>query len=267
MPTDHGEPQAGSGWENSLKMKFVRVPHGSFWMGGGGGQPGDRQVEIGHDFYLGVHPVTQAEWQAVMGNNPSHFSRHGGGKDKVKQISDEDLKHFPVEFVSWDEIQKFIEQLNAREKNSGWVHRLPTEAEWEYACRGGAPLSKQECSFHFFFKNQPTNDLSSREANFDGNYPDGGAGKGPYLERTTRVGSCEPNRLGLFDMHGNVWEWCTDLWEQERSRVFRGGCWCDHGDGCRASTRNRCQESCRWGLLGFRLALDRSGSGQQSVNS
>ena len=111
--------------------------------------------------------------------------------------------------MSWDDVQEFLQKLNAREKDSGWMYRLPTEAEWEYACRGGAS-SKEECSYHFYL-DKPTNDLSSTQANFNGNYPDGGAAKGPYLERTTKVGSYQPNRLGLYDMHGNVWEW-SDTW-------------------------------------------------------
>ena len=92
------------------------------------------------------------------------------------------------------------------------MYRLPSEAEWEYACRGGA-TSEEECSYHFYFA-KPTNDLSSKEANFNGNFPFGKADKGPYLGRTTKVGSYAPNKVGLYDMHGNVWQWCEDLWEK-----------------------------------------------------
>ena len=144
-----------------------------------------------------------------MGKNPSYFSRDGEGKDKVKDIKDEDLKHFPVETVSWDDAQEFIKKLNEKEKGQGYLYRLPSEAEWEYACRGGA-TSEEECSYHFYFA-KPTNDLSSKEANFDGNFPFGKADKGPYLDRTTKVGSYAPNKVGLYDMHGNVWQWCEDL--------------------------------------------------------
>ena len=91
------------------------------------------------------------------------------------------------------------------------MYRLPSEAEWEYACRGGA-TSEEECSYHFYFA-KPTNDLSSKQANFNGNYPFGKADKGPYLGRTTKVGSYAPNKLGLYDMHGNVWQWCEDLYD------------------------------------------------------
>src|SRR5438270_2722113 len=101
------------------------------------------------------------------------------------------------------------------------MYRLPSEAEWEYACRGGA-TSEEECSYHFYF-DRPTNDLSSDQANFNGNYPFGKAPKGKYLERPTRVGAYPPNKLGLCDMHGNVWQWCADAVSEGGSvRVLRG---------------------------------------------
>src|SRR5205814_3848525 len=157
--------------------------------------------EIRQEFEIAVHTVTQGQWQAVMGNNPSWFSRDGGGQDRVKGIKDEELKQFPVEQVSWDDAQEFIQKLNEKEKGKGWLYRLPTEAEWEYACRGGA-TSEEECSFDYYFA-KPTNDLSSKEANFYGDKPAGTADKGPNLQRPTNVGSYPPNKLGLYDMHGN----------------------------------------------------------------
>jgi formylglycine-generating enzyme required for sulfatase activity len=114
-----------------------------------------------------------------MGNNPSHFSREGSGRNAVVEISDEELKLFPVESVSWNNAQEFIKKLNEREKSSGWLYRLPTEAEWEYACREGA-TSEEECSYHFYL-DKPTNDLSSVQANFDGAIPFGKAPKGKFL--------------------------------------------------------------------------------------
>ena len=124
-------------YTNGLGMEFVLVPKGKSWLGGGDGKPGDKEVEIPADFYLGKYEVTQEEWQKVMGSNPSSFSRTGAEQDAVKDIPDEDLKRFPVEMVSWDDAQLFLEELNRAEKEPGWVYRLPTETEWEYACRGG----------------------------------------------------------------------------------------------------------------------------------
>jgi len=236
---------------NSIGMEFVLVPRGSFWMGGRGGEPGEKQVEIAHEFYLGVYPVTQGQWQAVMGSNPSWFSRTGGGKHKVKKIAAADLKQFPVENVSWEDAQEFIRKLNEREKApSGWVYRLPTEEEWEYACRGGA-RSQEECSFDFYL-DQATNDLSSTQANFDGRYPAGSAAKGPFLGRTTKVGSYPPNRLGLYDLHGNVWEWTDSV--EGSGRVGRGGGFYNDGADCRAAIRSRDAPTDRYSRLGFRLA-------------
>ncbi len=242
---------------NGIGVELVLVPAGSFWMGGGGGKPGKKPVTIPQDFYLGVHPLTQEQWQTLMGNNPSYFSRTGDGKERVKSISDADLQQFPVEQVSWEDTQEFIPLLNAREKNREWVYRLPTEAEWEYACRGGAS-SREECSFHFYL-DRPTNDLSSDQANFDGNHPFGSGRKGVYLQRTTKVGSYKPNRLGIYDMHGNVWEWCQDIF-QGSQRVLRGGSWNGGAGHCRAAYCVGYEPADRYRDLGFRLAQVPSGS-------
>jgi formylglycine-generating enzyme required for sulfatase activity len=244
---------------NSLGMQFVLVPKGSFWMGGEGGKPGEKQVPIPRDFYLAAQEVTQGQWQAVMGNNPSWFSRAGGGKDKVKDIRDEELKEFPVENVSWNDAQEFVKRMNAREKDkkSGRVYRLPSEAEWEYACRGGAS-SPEECSYHFYL-DRPANDLSSAQANFDGNYPAGNAPKGKYLERPAKVGSYPSNRLGIHDLHGNVWEWCEDSYNEGSVRVIRGGSWSYIGSNCRAAGRDRGAPAARSNDLGFRLVQIPSG--------
>ena len=137
------------------------------------------------------------------------------------------------------------------------MYSLPTEAEWEYACRGGAS-SKEECSFDFYF-DRPTNDLSSRQANFDGRYPAGRGANGPYLQRPTRVGSYPPNRLGIYDLHGNVGEWCEDSYDGKLDRVIRGGCWYSFGSFCRAALRSMGTPSYRYHGLGFRLARVPSG--------
>jgi formylglycine-generating enzyme required for sulfatase activity len=210
-------------FKNSLGMEFVLVPKGNSWLGGGGGKPADRDVEVSQDFYLGKYEVTQEEWEKVMGNNPSYFSRTGQGKDAVQSVPDAELRRFPVESVTWHDTQLFLAKLNWQVKNGGWVYRLPTEVEWEYACRGGPLADRQDSTFDWYF-DKPTNQLLPEQANFD-------------LKRTCKVGSCRPNALGLYDMHGNVWEWCDDrtvdtrnllhLEKGESQRVERGGCWHD----------------------------------------
>jgi formylglycine-generating enzyme required for sulfatase activity len=239
--------------DGPLGMKFVPLPKATFYMGWNGEKGSAKKSEIKEDFEIAIHTVTQGQWQSIMGNNPSNFSRNGGGKDKVKDIKDEDLKHFPVENVSWNDAQEFIKKLNEKEKRKGYQYRLPSETEWEYACRGGG-TSEEECSYHFYFA-KPTNDLSSKAANFNGEYPFGKADKGPYLGRTTKVGSYPPNKVGLLDMHGNVWQWCEDAWDKEGlARVFRGCGWSNGGNHCQAFFRNGFALAYRNPDLGFRLA-------------
>jgi formylglycine-generating enzyme required for sulfatase activity len=236
-----------------ILMTFVRLPKGTFYMGWNGTPGSAKKTEIKEGFEIAVHAVTQGQWQAVMGNNPSAFSRQGANQASVSGISKEELKLFPVEQVSWDDAQEFIKRLNEKERDGGYLYRLPTGAEWEYACRGGA-TSLKECSYHFYF-DKPSNDLSSDQANFDGNSPGGKAPKGKYLGRPTRVGSYPPNKLGLCDMHGNVWQWCEDLVDPKGSvRVFRGSSWRNFGAGCRAAIRSWYARTFQYNDLGFRLA-------------
>jgi formylglycine-generating enzyme required for sulfatase activity len=237
--------------DSSPMMTFVRLPKGTFYMGGGGGKVG-KKTEIKEDFEIAVHAVTQGQWQAVMGKNPSCFTRHGGGSALLKAISDEELKLFPVECVSWHDAQEFIKKLNEKERGRGYVYRLPTEAEWEYACRGGA-TSEEESSYHFYFA-KPTNDLSSEQANFNGNFPFGKAPKGQHLQRPTRVGAYPPNKLGLCDMHGNVRQWCADVIPEGSCRVYRGGSWFNSGIYCQAAVRLWDTPTAQYPDLGFRLA-------------
>jgi formylglycine-generating enzyme required for sulfatase activity len=159
-----------------------------------------------------------------------------------------------VESVSWAGCQEFLKKLNEKERGSGWVYRLPSEAEWEYACRAGA-TSEPDCSYHFYF-DKPTNDLSSHQANFHGDVPFGQGEKGPFLQRPTRVGAYPSNTLGLCDMHGNVWQLCSDIYENggEPIRAGRGGSWDFGGSFCRAVIRIACAPSDRHSHLGLRLA-------------
>ncbi len=229
---------------NKIGMEFMKVPKGTGWLGGGGGKPGETKVVIEQDFYLGKYEVTQEEWEKVMGTNPSHFSRMGMGKDAVKDIPDADLKRFPVEQVSWDDCQIFIKKLNEKENESGWAYRLPREAEWEYACRGG-PVDKADSAFDFYFA-KPTNTLLPEQANFN-----------KILNRTCKVGSYEPNSLGMYDIQGNIWEWCEDKSTGDDGvpqRMGRGGHWGNIPNYCRAAHRTLNPPSHLRNILGLRLA-------------
>jgi formylglycine-generating enzyme required for sulfatase activity len=169
-----------------------------------------------------------------------------------------DTSLFPVE-ASWDQAVSFCKKLSelSEEKKAGRVYRLPTEAEWEYACRAGTTT---ETAFG--------DTLSSLQANFNGNAPFGDAPKGPHLKRTTRVGSYKPNAWGLHDMHGNVWEWCSDWLDDDyyarspvedpkgpetgKQHVVRGGAYFYTGEHCRSATRSH---PVRAGI-GFRVVCD-----------
>ena len=210
-------------YKNTLGMEFALVPKGKAWLGGGGGKPGDKEVEFKHDFYLGVYDVTQGEWQQIQGTNPSCFRPGGSMAERVKDVPEADLKRFPVENISWPDSQVFLAALNKREPANGWTYRLPTEAEWEYACRGG-PMADRAVGASDFYFDKPTLELLPTQANF----------KHPgCMQRTCKVGSYSPNGLGLYDMHGNVIEWCADEWFGTGHR-YRGGCWSDGAERCRA---------------------------------
>jgi formylglycine-generating enzyme required for sulfatase activity len=237
---------------DDVLMTFVRLRKGTFYMGWNGKPGSAKKTEIKKDFEIAVHAVTQGQWEAIMGSNPSWFSRKGRRLGNVHDISDEELKLFPVEGVSWDDAQAFIKKLNEKYRSGGYLYRLPTETEWEYACRGGA-TSLDECEYHFYL-DKPTNDLSSKQANFNDSYPPGKAPMGPYLGRPTRVGSYPPNKLGLCDIHGNVWQWCEDLSNPEGpNQVSRGGGWNNLRTHCQAASRNRTGRTFRLVNVGFRL--------------
>jgi uncharacterized protein (TIGR02996 family) len=252
---------------NSIGMELALIPPGRFQMGSPPRTEKSRQrnetaheVEIPRPFYLGVYQVTQKQWRTVMGSNPSFFCTTGDGKDSVKGQNTDD---FPVEEVSWEDTVGFLDKLSAlkKEREAGRHYRLPTEAEWEYSCRGGGSSSTP---FHF------GHSLSSTQANFAGIHPYGGAAAGTYLGRTCKVGSYRPNAFGLYDMHGNVYEWCSDWYDATYYvsspgrdpvgpprgwlRVIRGGCWYHSGQNCRAAYRWWYGPSDRCYYLGLRVA-------------
>jgi formylglycine-generating enzyme required for sulfatase activity len=254
----------------SVKMKFVLVPPGKFLMGSpkpevddvfrqapnanrewyaGQIQNVQHEVTVTRPFYLGVTEVTQAQYEALGKENNSRFT----GAD------------LPVDNVNWEEASAFARNLTQKQTGLNLLYRLPTEAEWEYACRGGRSSSS-------LFGIGDGASLSSSQANFNGNYPIG-AGKGPFLAKTCRVGSYPANALGLRDMHGNVWEWCAD-WLGEypagkvtdptgpregSHRVCRGGGWDCYAGYCRAAERFWHTPGVRNEVLGFRLARVPSG--------
>jgi formylglycine-generating enzyme required for sulfatase activity/outer membrane protein assembly factor BamB len=252
---------------NSIGMKLVCIPAGTFLMGSGDADPDAQpdekprhRVRITRPVYLGAFEVTQEEYQKVMGINSSFFSETGLGKDKVKGL---DTKRLPAEQVRWLDAVEFCRRLSARpqERKAGRLYRLPTEAEWEYACRAGTTTA-----FNLGDK------LSSRQANFNGTHPYGGAAKGPFLTRTTPVGSYPPNAWGLYDMHGNVWEWCADWYgrtyyksspvddprgpKSGSMRVIRGGEWYGDGRDCRSAFRYAEMPGGTFYVMGFRVAMD-----------
>lgn len=151
------------------------------------------------DFFLGQFEVTQAEWRAVMGADPSAYSRAGPDAATVERVGDDELARLPVESVSWDDVQRFLEKLNAATPEPGWVYRLPTPDEWEYACRGGPMTDPKEAAFDFYLHEPVRGRLRPEQANFR---------HGLCPNRPCRVGSYLPNALGLYDLHGNVAEWC-----------------------------------------------------------
>jgi formylglycine-generating enzyme required for sulfatase activity len=239
---------------NALGMKLMLVPAGKFLMGSPKDEIGRRddetqhEVEITRPFYVGATEVTQAQYRkllkAEMDHNPPFFSPGNSWvQEKFGKIDTDD---FPVENVSWAEAVEFCKRLTALEKDSGRVYRLPTEAEWEYACRGG---SKEYQTFHF------GDSLSSDKANVDGERPYGRAWKEPNLGRTCKVGSYRPNAFGLHDMHGNAWEWCSDWYAADYyanspkqdpqgpasspvdRRVVRGGSFQFHALNARSAAR------------------------------
>ncbi len=233
---------------------FVWIKPGTFLMGSpkmeqerGKNEGPQTLVTIAKGFWMGRHEVTQAEFQLVMGGDRSQFKGES----------------LPMESVSWFNATNYCRRLSLREKAAGHLppgywFRLPTEAEWEYACRAG------KISAYAFGSS-----LSSTKANFNGNHPYGGALKGPNVDATTPVGSYPPNAWGLYDMHGNVWEWCLDWYGPYPGgevtdpkgpatgfkRVVRGGNWFLMGRYCRSADRMYDFPGSKDASLGFRVVL------------
>jgi formylglycine-generating enzyme required for sulfatase activity len=242
------------------------VPAGSFVMGSptneaGRGPNSETQhtVTLSKGFYAGKYLVTQRDYLSLMNTNPSWFNtNHGYTLDLSR----------PVEQVSWFDATNYCGQLTQRERLAGrifstWSYRLPTEAEWEYLCRAGTTTQ-------FYYG---TNLLSGM-ANFDGHYEYRGTGtvfntNGIVLNRTAAVGGYQPNGFGIYDLAGNVWEWCQDWYAAFTStpvtnptgaasgsqRVFRGGTFTSPGVECRSAERNRYEPASRFNTLGFRVVL------------
>ena len=226
----------------SAAWKLISGGNDYFLMGSPTSEKGRSDLEMQHrvtltqGFWMGKYEVTQRQWECVMDSNPSNFK----GANR------------PVEKVSWSDCQNFIRKINA----AGQVTvALPTEAQWEYACRAGTTTP-----FNF------GSTLKGDKANCDGNYPYGTITQGPYRIKTRDVGSYASNDWGLYDMHGNVWEWCADLYGNYTGdvanptgpasgmfRVDRGGSWSSYARGCRSASRDRSGPGDRYDNLGFRL--------------
>ena len=249
----YGEDKKGYWIElvlGSAKQRFRWIHRGRFMMGSPEDEPQREGVEHLHwvslstGFWLAETACTQGFWREVTGENPSYFSD--------KSESD----NLPVEYVNWDDCQAMIAVLNQRMPEL--KARLPTEAEWEYACRAGTttPFSFGET-------------LTTALANFDGNYPYNGQAKGEFREQTLPVDTFAPNPWGLYQMHGNVWEWCEDWYEDYpqdeaidpkgppsgSTRVLRGGSWDSYGGWLRSADRSRFMPDVAGSFTGLRLAL------------
>jgi formylglycine-generating enzyme required for sulfatase activity len=267
---------------NSIGMKLVLIPKGTFQMGSPESEEGREKGEVQHevtlskDFYLGVTEITQAQYQKVMGKNPSYFwgdrvaERHPQTGRVIKEV---ESSNHPVEQVSWEDAVEFCKKLSdlPQEKAAGRVYRLPTEAEWEYACRAGS-----KSAYSFGDERDSLDDYAWYGENGDG--------------KTHPVGQKKPNGWGLYDMHGNVWEWCNDWYgdypkgavsdpvgprepalasgfpksaasrQPGSYRVFRGGCWYVVAANCRSAFRCGNFPSYLFSdFRGFRVALSPSG--------
>ena len=260
---------------SQVATNMVWIPPGWFVMGSPtnealreawGDDETQHTVTLTKGFYMGKYAVTQGEYLALMGNNPSRFTTNDWNGNPIPP----DLNR-PVEQVSWDDATNYCAHLTQQEQSvgrlpAGWVYRLPTESEREYACRAGTTTA-----FNF------GSGIHGGMANFYDYYEYDAAIGDIYVDppavawlpRTTTVGSYAPNAWGLHDMHGNVWEWCRDWYgtyptgsvidpqgaPSGSDRVFRGGSWCSLGRNCRSAFRSYYDPSGRDYGIGFRVVL------------
>jgi formylglycine-generating enzyme required for sulfatase activity len=230
------EPQPATPARQVIEPEMVYVQGGTFMMGSPTSEPERLDNEVQHQvtvssFRIGKYEITQGQWKAVMGSNPSSFKKGD---------------NYPVENVSWNDIQTFLQKLNAA---TGKRYRLPTEAEWEYAARGGSRSS----GYIYSGSNSVGNVAWYRDNSSSSTHP---------------VGQKSPNELGIYDMSGNVWEWCSDWYgsyptsaqanpkgpSSGSDRVLRGGGWCDDAWLCRSAGRNDFDPGFRYYYYGFRVA-------------
>ncbi|NEP85776.1 MAG: formylglycine-generating enzyme family protein [Okeania sp. SIO2C2] len=236
---------------NGVMLEMVAIPGGTFTMGSPENEEGRNYWESPQHkvtlqpFYMSKYPITQNQYQAIMGKNPSDFQ--GGNR--------------LVESVSWYDATEFCQKLSQK---TGKNYKLPSESRWEYACRAGTTTP-------FYFGETITSELT----NYNGKYIYGKASKGKYREETTDVGSFPPNTFGLYDMHSNVWEWCADDWHQnyegaptdgsawlendgkEHYPVLRGGSWNYNPNFCRSAIRYfNIRRDIHINLFGFRVVCD-----------
>jgi formylglycine-generating enzyme required for sulfatase activity len=227
-----------------VSLDLVAIPSGEFLMGDDRHHPDERpvhQVTV-PSFLMSKYPITQAQYRSIVGENAGS----GLGAE------------YPIESVSWDETIEFCSKLS---QQTGDLYTLPSEAQWEYACRAGT-----QTAFHF------GETITAEVVNYNGDYPYAGALKGENRARATPVGSFPANQFGLYDMHGNVWEWCLDeyrpsyqnapidgsVWttndpQNDIKRVMRGGAWDYVARGCRSAVRGSLAPSSRVAGCGFRI--------------
>jgi formylglycine-generating enzyme required for sulfatase activity len=240
---------------NDTQLEMMLIPGGTFLMGSPESEEGrysdespQHEVTI-EPFFMGKYQVTQEQWRFVA------------QLPQVNRELEQDPSYFkgdnrPVEQVSWEDAVEFCDRLS---QYTGRTYRLPSEAEWEYACRAGTKTP-------FHFGDNITTDL----VNYDGTYPYKSAPKGKYREQTTDVGTFPPNAFGLYDMHGNLDEWCLDDWHENyidaptdgsawnsqsgsNTKLLRGGSWCSDARYCRSAYRNWYSRDNRNAYCGFRV--------------